>query len=173
MNRDNIIKQTISISIALYFLLVGCDSKKEEKDKPESPKGEVKIELELKKDADWGYQIKIPKGAKTLQNTDLMQTYSRVLSDGMVEINVNLAKVGASSLDQAVRDATMMGQKKIEKKETREGGGYVVIKEPQGIVQEAWVFLEGKKGPVRLKCSSPVEHKDLMMEIVRSFAVEK
>jgi hypothetical protein len=124
------------------------------------------------KDAKLGYTIDIPKGSKTLAKSDMGHTYSLPLPDGLFEYNVHLFPLGADSLAQFVRSATMMGQKRIEQKKII-AGGFLLVKAPQGALQEVWVTRKGQTAKITVKCSGPKKDKDLLLKICASLKVTK
>ena len=115
---------------------------------------DVRIELEEKRDEGFGYVVKMPRGAKELAKDDMAQTYSLVLPDGVNELNINLTHNGATSLEDAVSTATLMGTKEVLENKAIEGG-WLVVKGAQMNIQEVWMFQRGKAKPVTAKCTGP------------------
>lgn len=113
------------------------------------------VELTVQEDAAFGYTVRLPKGAKELAKDDMAQTYSLTLPDGANELNLHLTHAGATSLDDAVATATMMGSKSVIEKQEMGTDGWLVVKAPQGPIQEVWVFRKGKTTPVTAKCTGP------------------
>ena len=138
---------------------------------PEARKA-AQVVLETVKDAGYGYEIQIPKGSKVLQKDEFGHTYSYVLPGGMMEFNVHLMKTGVKDLQSLVNHATMMGPKKIEEKKAI-ADGFLVVKAPQGILQEVWVSKKGKTASVTAKCSGPAKQKDMLLKICTSLKVTK
>ena len=162
---------------ALLIALVGCgknDGKggKDGKDGKDGKKDAAKITLETVKNAKMGFAIDIPKGSKTLAKSDMGHTFSLALPGGLFEYNTHLMPLGAASLAQFARSATMMGQKKIEEKKAIPGG-FLVVKAPQGALQEVWVTKKGKTAKITVKCSGPKKGKALLVKICTSLKVTK
>lgn len=137
------------------------------KTKAADPAEAKAIELEEISDEGLGYTIQIPKGAKTLQKTDMAHTYSLPLPGGLFEYNVHLTGAEMKDLADLERMATMMGGKEIDEKKELEGGGYMVVKKPETKILEVWVAKKGKKA-VTAKCSAPVTEKEKLIEICTS-----
>ena len=157
------------IIAALALAVTGC--KKDKKDGKGSAAAK-KVTLTQVSDATFGYEIQIPKDSKTLQKGEYGHTYSYPLPDGMFEYNIHITKIAANSLKDLVRNATMMGQKKIAEKKAIPGG-FLVLKAPQGALQEVWVSKNGKTAKLTVKCSGPAKAKDLMVKICSSLKVTK
>lgn len=133
---------------------------------------DVRIELEEKRDEGFGYVVKMPRGAKELAKDDMAQTYSLVLPDGVNELNINLTHNGATSLEDAVSTATMMGTKEVLEKKAVDGG-WLVVKGAQLNVQEVWVFQQGKATPVTAKCTGPSGQLDALKAMCSSLQALK
>lgn len=156
---------------ALSFSLLGCGGKGG-KDGKGGKKAPAKITLENVQGPKMGYTIDIPKGSKTLAKGDMGHTYSLVLPDGMMEYNISLNPIGADSLAQFVRSATMMGQKKIDVKKAT-AGGFLLVKAPRGATIEVWFTKKGKTAKITAKCFGPKKGKDLLVKICTSLKVTK
>lgn len=117
-----------------------------------------------------GFSIQVPSKAKTLACDEYSCTYSQVLPDGMFEIHVNVAKaVGKlDTIADAIRDATTVGQKAIADKKALSNGDMLVVKAPQGALQEVWYYAKGPKGKVRAKCSGPSKMLDVVKKVCTS-----
>ncbi len=117
-----------------------------------------------------GFSIQVPSKAKTLACDQFSCTYSYVLPDGMFEIHVNVAKATGKldSIADAIRDATLMGQKAIVEKKALPNGDMFLVKAPQGMLQEVWYFAKGPKGKVRAKCSGPAKMLDVVKKVCKS-----
>lgn len=119
------------------------------------PAPPANVELTVQEDTVFGYTVRLPKGAKELAKDDMAQTYSLTLPDGANELNLHLSHAGATSLDDAVATATMMGSKSVIEKQEMGTDGWLVVKAPQGPIQEVWMFRKGKTTPVTAKCTGP------------------
>ena len=124
--------------------------------------------IEEVSDAAFGYKILVPKGAQTLQKDEYGHVFSLPLKGGN-EYNVAIGKVQASSLEDAVSTATMMGTKEIEKKDA--GEYFLVVKEPQFGTQEVHVYRKG--AALNAKCTGPDKDKAKLMEMCTSLKPAK
>lgn len=117
-----------------------------------------------------GFSIQVPSKAKTLSCDEYSCTYSQVLPDGMFEVHVNVGKaVGKlDTIADAIRDATTVGQKAIADKKALSNGDMLVVKAPQGALQEVWYYAKGPKGKVRAKCSGPAKMLDVVKKVCTS-----
>lgn len=142
--------------------------------KKEAPKAEPAKPLELEEVSDdaFGYSVKIVKGSKTLAKDTYSHTYSYPLPGGLFEYNVAIGKIDAANLDAAVKNATMIGSTEIADKKELSKGTFLVVKAPQGKLQEVHVFTKGKKGALSAKCAGPAEGKDTLIEICSSLAAK-
>jgi hypothetical protein len=123
------------------------------------------IELEDKKVQPIGCSIKLPKGAKTLQEDKYTATYSLPLPGGLYELNVSVNGASTSSLEQAKKTSTMMGGS-IESAKQLPNGFFEVITAPEGTIQTVSTFAP-KFGA---KCSGPTSYLPKLTEICESLS---
>jgi len=165
--------KTLTTVLAIALLALPACSK-DDKDKKGSGKkgggGGGAVTLATVTDATLGYSISIPKGAKTLQKDKMSgHTYSLPLPGGMLEYNIHITAMGAKDMASFVRMATMIGQKKIEKKE-KTATGMLLVKAPRGVLQEVQFTTGGK---LTVKCSGPAKGKALLVKMCSSLKATK
>ena len=80
-----------------------------------------------------------------------------IIFEGYVSIVGNESLM--ETIDDAVREATMMGQKKLKEKKKLDNGDFLIVKEPMGTLQQIWYFAKGPKGYVRAICSAPAKEE--------------
>ena len=158
----------LSFSATVVVAEAAAPKKAEAKKAVEKKDATQSADLEEISDAAFGYKILVPKGAQTLQKDEYGHVFSLPLPGGN-EYNVAIGKVEASSLDDAVSTATMMGTKEIEKKDA--GEYYLVVKEPQFGTQEVHVYRKG--AALNVKCTGPEKDKAKLMEMCTSLKPAK
>ncbi len=171
-------KKTFLMLAISAAVLSSCGEKKTD-GATDSTKTEVKeeakeITLKEYKGEKLGFTIQAPEGAKELQNNDMMWTYSLVLPDGMNEINVTVVKSTGElpTIEDAIKFTVFGEEPKIKDKKVI-GEDFLVVKEPQGTLQETWYFVKGKEGFWAAKCTTPVAHQPLAEKIVTSLKAAK
>lgn len=113
------------------------------------------------------FKIKMPKDAKKL-NGGLGVTYSKVLSDGMNEININISTPGSENLE-ALESKASMGSGQVSKKEEKNGGLFLTTK--KGKLYDIYYVSADKA--LEVKVGVPKEHLDLGKEIAMSITASK
>jgi len=71
-------------------------------------------------------------------------------------------------LADAVQFATMMGSKNVAEKKALAPGSFLVVKSATGVVEDVFVFVKGKHGPVHAKCSGPASELDRLVTMCSS-----
>ncbi len=138
--------------------------------KPKKPS--TLVEMHDVSDERLGYTIRIPKQSRQLQRSQLAHTFSLPLPDGLFELNVNLTPAEHGSLDDLARLATMAGQKATDREEILDDGAFLVVKLPQGPLQEVWLFRRGETKHVTAKCTGPSGQLKLLLEMCQSLGVD-
>lgn len=121
------------------------------------------VELEQRTVAKQKATIQVPKGARTLAESDAFTTYSLAL-DKLWEINVQVLGSGEATVDAAKKRATTLGGK-VKTAEEKDGK-IVVVMEPTGKLQEVHTYLP-KHGAV---CKGPSARLDELKAICTSLA---
>lgn len=175
------VRSMVLAACFLALLVTGCAKKKEDKPegasqasgstRPSTKKKEVVLAPVA--DSSYGYSISIPKGSQVLQKGEFGHTYSFPLPGGMHEYNVHITAMGSSSLKDLVRNATMMGAKTVAEQKTLADGGFLVVKQPQGQIQEVWVSKKGVKKSLTVKCTGRSQDKEKLVEICTSLKVTR
>lgn len=155
----------LSVAFGLAVPAVALAAKKDAK-KPAAAAKDAKkaLTLEETSDAAFGYTIKIPKGAKTLQKEEYGHTFSLPLPGGH-EYNVSLGKIAAASLEDAINSATMMGTKDLTEKKD-ENGKILIVKAAEFGVVEVWAFVKDKE--LSAKCAGPASETAALVEMCSS-----
>jgi hypothetical protein len=117
--------------------------------------------------ADLRVDLRVPKGAKTLQATEQAVTYSLPLEGGLISIDIHVRAFGEASLDRAKASAMQLGGRIAEAKD--EGGKHEVILVPQGILQTVEVYLPD----VSVQCKGPKDLLPKLREICGSIATRQ
>lgn len=125
---------------------------------------------------DIGFVIQIPDAAKeeTSPMPDVMRNYVLMLGGGL-SITIQVAKVlgEMTSIEDAVRDATMIGQKAV-KEQRADDRNYLVVKEPQGIMEEFRYYVKtSTENYIFVTCSGPAAKYETCIKIVNSLKATK
>ena len=123
-----------------------------------------------------GFSIMIPEKAKEEESPlpDVVRFYTLILPGGL-SITVKVGKVigEMASLEDAVRDATQVGQKDI-KEQTANGSDFLVVKQPQGVMQEFRYYAKtSSEEYIFVECSGPSTQETICMKIINSLKATK
>jgi hypothetical protein len=160
----------IIMFVLTTMLVFGCGKKGGNDDKDSTSattnttpasgqEGNTTKEIALKKLSNdtIGFTIMIPEGAKEEESPipNMMRLYSFNLSD-MLGITVKVGKMMGEfrNLDDAVQNAKVMSPAAVKDKKAV-GSNYLVVKEPQGVMQEFFYYVK-TSGPTIFMFSAPV-----------------
>ncbi|OJJ21130.1 hypothetical protein BKI52_11215 [marine bacterium AO1-C] len=132
-------------------------------------KSEADMELTNYENKKIGFTIMVPKSGKVLADGEFGYTNSKVLSDGMFEVNVsvNPAVGEVNSVEDYKKDLGNMMAKNITKAE-KTAGGFMAINE-----QGPLLTVYHRTGKVQAKVSVPKKMKELAEKIAMSLKSAK